>query len=125
METMNVEEQQDICEVQCVHPDAVRMARNAQPSEPSLQEATLLLKAVADPTRLRLLSALATTELCVCDLAAVLGMSESAISHQLRVLRSSRLVTYRKAGRIAYYRLNDHHVTDLLTGVLEHAAEKV
>lgn len=124
MKTMNVKEQQDLCEVQCVHPEAVKKAREAQPSEPSLQEATLLLKAVADPTRLRLLSALATTELCVCDLAAVLGMSESAVSHQLRVLRTSRLVTYRKAGRIAYYRLNDHHVTDLLTGVLEHTAEQ-
>jgi DNA-binding transcriptional ArsR family regulator len=123
MSVMTTKAQSDVCEVPCVHPAAVTKAREAQPSEPSIQEATLLLKAIADPTRLRLLSALATSELCVCDLAAVLGMSESAVSHQLRVLRTSRLVTYRKAGRIAYYRLTDHHVTDLLSGVLEHARE--
>jgi DNA-binding transcriptional ArsR family regulator len=123
MKTMSIKEQHDVCDVQCVHPEAVAKAREAQPSEESVQEATLLLKAIADATRLRLLTALATTELCVCDLAAVLGMSESAISHQLRVLRTSRLVTYRKSGRIAYYRLTDHHVTDLLTGVLEHVCE--
>jgi DNA-binding transcriptional ArsR family regulator len=113
----------DVCEVRSVHPKAVLRARAAQPSEASIQEAALFLKAMADPTRLRLLSALATTELCVCDLAAVLGLSESAVSHQLRVLRTSRLVTYRKAGRVAYYRLSDHHVTDLLGAVLEHANE--
>ncbi len=120
---VQTEVQLEVCEVPCVHPEAVAKAQAAQPTEPSVQEATLLLKAVADPTRVRLLSALATVELCVCDLAAVLGMSESAVSHQLRVLRTSRLVTYRKVGRIAYYRLTDHHVTELLAGVLEHARE--
>ncbi|MDQ3460915.1 MAG: metalloregulator ArsR/SmtB family transcription factor [Deinococcota bacterium] len=113
----------DLCEVSCVHPEAVSKAKAALPNEENVQDASLLLKAVADPTRLRLLSALATTELCVCDLAAVLGMSESAVSHQLRVLRTSRLVRYRKEGRIAYYRLSDNHVTDLLAGALEHARE--
>ncbi|ADI14702.1 ArsR/SmtB family transcription factor [Truepera radiovictrix] len=113
----------DACDVRCVHPEAVARARAAQPAAARVEAAALLLKAVGDPTRLRLLSALATTELCVCDLAAVLGLSESAVSHQLRVLRVSRLVSYRKAGRVAYYRLADHHVQNLLEDVLAHAGE--
>jgi DNA-binding transcriptional ArsR family regulator len=113
----------DACEVRCVHPEAVERARATQPAAARVTASVLLFKAVGDPTRFRLLSALATTELCVCDLAAVLGLSESAVSHQLRVLRVSRLVTYRKAGRVVYYRLADRHVRDLLTDVLAHVGE--
>lgn len=85
--------------------------------------AIVLLKAVADPTRLKMLSALAATELCVCDLAQVVGISESNASHQLRLLRTARLVRYRKEGRVAYYQLADHHVKELLHSALEHARE--
>jgi len=115
--------QEDACEVTCVHPEAVRKAKQAMPDEQCVENASALLKAVADPTRLRLLSALNTGELCVCDLAAVVGISESAVSHQLRFLRAHRLVTFRKEGRIAYYRLLDHHVTVLIGSALEHARE--
>jgi DNA-binding transcriptional ArsR family regulator len=115
--------QEEACEVSCVHPEAVQRARRAMPDEQCANDASALLKAVADPTRLRLLSALKTGELCVCDLAAVVGISESAVSHQLRLLRAHRLVTYRKEGRIAYYRLLDHHVTVLIGSALEHARE--
>jgi len=115
--------QEDACEVTCVHPEAVQKARQAMPDAPCVEEASALLKAVADPTRLRLLSALNTGELCVCDLAAVVGISESAVSHQLRLLRAHRLVTSRKVGRIVYYQLLDHHVTVLIGSALEHARE--
>lgn len=115
--------QEDACEVSCVHPEAVQKAKQALPDERCVEEASALLKAVADPTRLRLLSALNTGELCVCDLAAVVGISESAVSHQLRLLRAHRLVTFRKEGRIAYYRLLDHHVTVLIGSALEHVRE--
>lgn len=74
-----------------MHPGAVRRARAALPDESWVQDASALLKVVADPTRLRLLRALSTGELCVCDLAAVVGSSESAVSHQLRLLRAHRL----------------------------------
>ena len=93
------------------------------PGQGAVETASALLKAVADPTRLRLLSALNTAELCVCDLAAVVGISESAVSHQLRLLRAHRLVAFRKEGRIAYYRLLDHHVTVLIGSALDHALE--
>ncbi len=115
--------QEDACEVSCVHPDAVQKARSAMPDERYVDDASALLKAVADPTRLRLLSALNTGELCVCDLAAVVGISESAVSHQLRLLRAHRLVTFRKEGRVVYYRLLDHHVTVLIGSALDHARE--
>ncbi len=79
--------------------------------------------ALADPTRLRLISLLAIEECCVCDLAEQLGMTDSAISHQLRSLRSARLVRYRKEGRQVFYRLHDHHVIELYRTVQEHLAE--
>ena len=101
----------------------MQAARAALPGETQVDEASALLKVVADPTRLRLLSALNTRELCVCDLAAVINLSESAVSHQLRLLRAHRLVTFRKAGRVAYYRLLDQHVNGLIVSALEHVQE--
>jgi len=79
-----------------------------------------LFRVLADASRLRLLSALAQQELCVCDLAAAVKMSESAVSHQLRTLRIMRLVSHRKAGRNVYYGLADSHITNLYREVAEH-----
>lgn len=111
------------CDAQCVHPEAVARAQEAVPSQACVEEASALLKAVADPTRLKMLSALAREELCVHDLSIVSGISESATSHQLRLLRAHRLVTNRKVGRTVYYRLADQHVTLLLQNALDHARE--
>ena len=100
--------------------------RQVQPEILAIDESQRMAEffgVLADPNRLRLLSALASQELCVCDLAAGLRMSESAVSHQLRVLRSMRLVKYRKAGRNVYYSLADHHITDLYRTVAEHLNE--
>jgi ArsR family transcriptional regulator, lead/cadmium/zinc/bismuth-responsive transcriptional repressor len=80
--------------------------------------------ALADPTRLRLISLLAAKTCCVCDLAEKLGMTDSAISHQLRTLRAARLVSYEKEGRQVFYQLHDHHVVELYRTVSEHLAEK-
>ena len=122
-ELMRTLSQEDVCEISTVHPDAVKTARQHLPDEECVSRSTAFLKLVADPTRLKILSALSTCELCVCDLAAVVGISESAVSHQLRLLRTGRVVTYRKEGRVAYYRLLDHHVTTLIENALEHARE--
>ena len=78
-------------------------------------------KALSDPTRVRIISALAHSELCVCDIAATLGMSQSAISHQLRTLRALRLVKNRKEGRQVYYSLDDEHIYSLFKQGLDHA----
>jgi len=92
----------------------------ALPDDISVQAATRILGIVADPTRLRLLSVLSAEELCVRDLAIVVGISESAVSHQLRLLRAHRLVTFRKEGRIAYYRLLNQHITSLIASAIDH-----
>jgi ArsR family transcriptional regulator, lead/cadmium/zinc/bismuth-responsive transcriptional repressor len=111
------------CEIRELHPEAVARAKAAIPDLACVNDASTLLKMIADPTRLRILSALTATELCVCDIAASVGLSESASSHQLRLLREHRLVSHRKEGRVVYYRLNDAHVTDLISSALEHARE--
>jgi DNA-binding transcriptional ArsR family regulator len=82
-----------------------------------------VFKLLGDPTRVRLLDALALGERCVCDLAELLGLSESAVSHQLRLLRGARLVRVRRAGRLAYYQLDDHHVIGLLHDSRKHVQE--
>lgn len=80
-------------------------------------------RVLGDPTRVRILDVLATGELCVCDIAALVGMSESAVSHQLRLLRGMRLVRPRRAGRHVYYALDDHHIVDLLRLAVTHVQE--
>jgi DNA-binding transcriptional ArsR family regulator len=82
-----------------------------------------VFKLLGDPTRVRLLDALAHGERCVCDLAALVGLTESAVSHQLRLLRGARLVRVRRAGRLAFYSLDDHHVIGLLHDTRKHVEE--
>jgi DNA-binding transcriptional ArsR family regulator len=82
-----------------------------------------LFQVLADPTRVRLLDVLSHGERCVCDLAALIELSESAVSHQLRLLRSARLVRARRVGRMAYYSLDDHHVISLLRDTRRHVEE--
>ncbi len=82
-----------------------------------------VFKLLGDPTRVRLVDALTHGERCVCDLAALVGITESAVSHQLRLLRSARLVRVRRAGRLAFYSLDDHHVIGLLHDTRKHVEE--
>ena len=109
------------------HADPARVAevRAAQPDAVTVERLAEIFNALGDPTRVRLLSALATAELCVCDLATLLSLTESAISHQLRFLRSLRLVRARRAGRMVFYRLDDEHIVRLLAQGREHAEEGV
>ncbi len=83
-----------------------------------------IFKALADPTRIRMVSVLAQTELCVGDLAATLGMTQSAVSHQLRLLRDMRVVKGRKQGRLVFYSLDDDHIHDLFQRGLEHVKHR-
>ncbi len=115
--------EKDICLTTCV--DQQRVARVVQglPAEPLLLGAAEIFKMLADPNRLRLLHALAQEELCVCDLAELVETSASAVSHQLRLLRTARLVACRREGKMVYYRLDDDHVGRLLREGLRHAEE--
>jgi ArsR family transcriptional regulator, lead/cadmium/zinc/bismuth-responsive transcriptional repressor len=120
---IQIESPAEACDV--FHADAARVAevRAAQPDAVTVERLAEIFKALGDPTRVRLLSALATAELCVCDLATLLGLTESAISHQLRFLRSVRLVGARRDGRMVFYRLDDDHIVRLLVQGREHAEE--
>jgi DNA-binding transcriptional ArsR family regulator len=113
------------CEVKVTDLEKVRRTR----AEMKPAEAVLLLaetfRALGDPNRLRLVHALSRAELCVCDLAAALGMSQSAVSHSLRVLRQLRLVRSRKDGKTIYYRLDDQHIGRLLADGFEHVEEQL
>jgi len=112
----------DGCEVRTVDGDRVRAVLAAMPDGDTIEElASGVFGLLADPSRLRLLiSLLEGGELCVCDLAATTGLSESATSHALRLLRAHRVVKARRSGRMAYYSLNDSHVRLLLDVAMEH-----
>ncbi|MDF1536493.1 MAG: metalloregulator ArsR/SmtB family transcription factor [bacterium] len=113
----------DLCEARVIHPERINRARGGSLDPLEIARVSRIFKAMGDPTRLRILWALGSQELCVCDLAATLWLSESATSHQLRNLRHLDLVTSRREGTILYYRLNDHHVRQLMGVALEHVRE--
>jgi ArsR family transcriptional regulator, lead/cadmium/zinc/bismuth-responsive transcriptional repressor len=116
-----------LCEVSCVDGAKVARARSALPSEPTLASLADTLRALGDPTRLKIVCALAARgvdELCVCDLTTLVDVSSSAVSHSLRTLRELGVVRYRKVGKIAYYALDDTHVAGLVSEGVRHAAER-
>jgi len=119
MENRNAE----ICESRTIHQDRIGRARERALERTERERLVNTFKAMADPTRISILWALEKEEMCVCDLAAFLDISESAVSHQLRLLRQLHLVANRRKGTILYYRLDDHHVRDLFHLALEHVRE--
>ena len=112
-----------VCEVEAVNAAAVQAALRSRAADEDVDRLAEMFAILGSPTRLRLLEALAERELCVCDLAAVAGVSQSAVSHHLRLLRQLRMVSFRKEGRMAYYRLNDEHVVEIIDSGLSHARE--
>jgi len=110
--------------VTCVNHRKVARVSKKLGDEGDLDRLAELYNALADPTRVRILRALSIEELCVCDIAAVVGMSQSAVSHQLRYLRYTRLVKFRREGKMAFYSLDDDHVRHLIEEGLQHAREE-
>lgn len=110
------------CDVDAIDPERVALVMASMIDEATTLGLAEIFRALGDPTRVRILHALAASELCVCDLAAILGMSQSAVSHQLRLLRSLRLVRHRREGRMVYYALDDDHIEKLLAQGLDHVA---
>jgi ArsR family transcriptional regulator len=113
------------CQDTIIHEEKVIQAQTQLISGLTATRLAQIYQALSDPSRVRLLSALMSTDLCVCDLAAVLGMSQSAVSHQLRSLRDLHVVKYHKEGRIVYYALNDEHIRDLVQRGLEHISHTI
>lgn len=114
----------DRCAETIIDEDKVRQAEQVLLEGLTATRLADIFKALADPTRVRIVSILLHTDLCVCDLAATLGMTQSAISHQLGLMRSMRLVKSRKEGRMVYYALDDEHIRDLFVRGLEHVEHK-
>lgn len=114
---------QPVCQTFCEHTDAIEAVREAMADDADILALADLFKILGDATRVRMLLALAQRELCVCDLTAIIGMSQSAVSHQLRYLRAAKLVRYRKEGKNVFYALDDDHVTGLLMQALDHIRE--
>ena len=115
--------EEDGCLMRVVHLDRVEKARKEIISDRELDRLSLTYKVLGDPNRLKIVMALRNVEMCVCDLAAFTGLSESAVSHQLRRLKDLALVKSRREGQIIYYALDDDHVSGLLDVGLEHVRE--
>ena len=113
----------DKCECRIIHDEKVEAARRKALDGMAIEDLCQTFKALGDVSRLKILWALEQQEMCVCDLAALLGISESAVSHQLRLLRTLCLVQNRRSGTILYYRLADDHVSQLVRIALEHIQE--
>lgn len=115
----------DACSTECIHPDTIAPLLGRSLGSDGARAVGDLFATLADPSRARIVHLLAITDqdLCVCDIALVLGMSVSALSHQLRFLRERGAVERRKVGRIVYYRLVDAHLRDLVLGAATHVAE--
>jgi ArsR family transcriptional regulator len=114
----------DTCNCTIIHEDIIKKASESIPDEETLYDLADLFKVFGDSTRIKVLCALFQTEMCVCDIAALLGMTQSAISHQLRVLKQARLVKYKREGKVVYYSLDDEHVKSIFDQGLIHISEK-
>ena len=113
----------EICKETVVNYEKVEAVKNELPSTREIADLSEIFKVLGDPTRLKIVLALAKEELCVCDLATLVNLSVSAISHQLRLLRNLRLVKYRKSGKMVYYMLDDDHIESIINQALIHIRE--
>ena len=113
----------ETCEFQCVHEDTVRRALELMPPEDQLYDLAELFKVFGDSTRIKILYALFEAEMCVCDIAQLLGMTSTAVSHQLRILKGNKLVKSRRDGKNIFYSLADDHVTSIIGQGMEHISE--
>ncbi len=120
---MKKEKQIPTCNIEVVDERKVTKVSELLPSNDELLNIADTYKVLGDPTRLKIVLSLAEEELCVCDLSALVGISVSGISHQLRLLRGNRIVKYRRDGKMAYYSLDDKHISNIISEVLHHVKE--
>ncbi|WP_313343991.1 metalloregulator ArsR/SmtB family transcription factor [Sedimentibacter sp.] len=112
-----------ICDCDVLHSDVVEEVRKRMPNEDDLYDLADFFKVLGDSTRVRIIWALDENEMCVCDIAVLLNMTKSAISHQLKSLRQANLVKFRKEGKVVYYSLKDDHVKAIFETGMEHIKE--
>lgn len=114
----------EVCETPHVHKKRVGAVKNAMPDEDIIYDLAELFKVFGDSTRTKIISALFESELCVCDICAVLSMTKSAVSHQLRILRQTNIVKARRAGKEVFYSLDDEHIYQIYQTALKHLTEE-
>ena len=120
---MNDENIIEKCNCNVIHSDVVERVKKSLPKEEVLYDLAEFFKVFGDSTRIKIICALFESEMCVCDLSALLNVSQSAISHQLKTLKSARLVKYRRAGKVIYYSLEDTHIKHIFNDGLKHIKE--
>lgn len=113
----------DQCDFICVHENVVNQVMKVMPKEQQLMDLADFFKIFGDPTRVRILYVLSQSQMCVCDIANLLQMGQSAISHQLRVLKQMRLVKFKREGKTVFYSLSDGHIETILAQGMEHISE--
>ena len=113
----------EICKSTVIHEDIIKKIKGKQEDDTIIIDLSEFFKVFGDSTRIKILQALTINEMCVCDISNLLSMTQSAISHQLKILRMSRLVKYRKEGKVVYYSLEDKHVKDIIKIGLQHIKE--
>ena len=111
------------CEEHHHHEAAVHSVLTTMPDDDTLFDTSEFFKALSDSSRLKIIAALLTGELCVCDICDIVGLTQSAVSHQLRVLRAGRIVKFRKDGKPVYYSIDDHHIAEIIQTTISHLRE--
>jgi len=115
--------EENIFECNVIHNDVIKKVKDTMPNDELIFDVAELFKVFGDSTRMKIICALLEEELCVCDIAAITNTTQSAISHQLRVLKQAKLVKYRKEGKVVYYSLDDEHVREIFMKGREHIEE--
>ena len=113
----------ELCQEYFLHEDRLEDAREGSPTEEMVYDLVELFKVFGDVTRVKIIYALLESKMCVCDIASLLDMTQSAISHQLRVLKKARLVKFRKEGKTVFYSLDDQHIDKIFSFGLDHIKE--
>ncbi len=114
---------ENLCEITIIHEDVVKKVKKTMPKDDEIYDLAEFFKVFADSTRMKMIYALMENELCVCDLANIVNTTQSAISHQLKILRQSKLVKFRKEGKVVYYSLDDEHISQIVKKGREHIEE--
>ncbi len=115
---------EEMCQISQVHESVVRRVQDTMPDDDTLCDVAEMFKVFGDMTRTKILSALFEAELCVCDISDIVKMSASAVSHQLRILRQTKIVKSRRCGKEVYYSLDDEHISQIYRTALEHLKEE-
>ena len=120
----NINNEELVCMEKCPHMNKIKEVKLSELTNEKIEDLANMFKVFADPTRLRIICAILNTQLCVCDLCELLNLTQSNVSHQLQILRNTKLVKYKKEGKQVFYSLNDNHVCQIISQAIDHISEE-